>query len=139
MQISDCQKLSSRSHALDEKTNVFMWGLFMPTTMKASVRLGPSYNENLVACKNTDFKELRTLFDIAQKLILEQSVEILNISTMVGHFTPYHDQVIKWAKAKGTRPLRFSLFWEKCMIIRKRMRSGTVHSKDVQQTNEYTE
>ena len=97
------QKLSIISCVLDEKTNVLIWGLLMSTTMKASVYFGPSYNDNLVAFRNT---KLRALFAITQRLILEQSIEILNVSTMMWRFTPWmrstlcHDQVIKWATAK---------------------------------------
>ena len=78
----------------------------MPTTMKASVHLGPSHNENLVAYRNTNFKELRALFDSTQRLILEQSIEILKVSAVLWRFTPWmrsilcHDQVYKWPKAK---------------------------------------
>ena len=49
---------------LNGKTNVLIWGLFMSTTTKASVHLGPSYSEKLVAYRNSNFEELRTLFDI---------------------------------------------------------------------------
>ena len=61
----------------------------MSTTMKASVHLGPSYKEKLVAFRNSDFKELKTLFGITQRLILEQSFGILNVSTIVWNFTPW--------------------------------------------------
>ena len=79
----------------------------MSTTMKASVHLGPSYNENLAAYRNTNFNELRALFDITHRLILEQTFETLDVCTMMWHFTLWmrstlcHDQVIKWATAKG--------------------------------------
>ena len=88
------------------KTNALIWGFIMLTTMKASVHIGPNYNENLVACRNTNFKELRTLFDITQRLILEHAFEILNVATILWRFTPWmrstlcHDQVTRWAKAK---------------------------------------
>ena len=36
----------------DFNTNVLIWGLFMSTTKKASVHLGPSYNENLEENRN---------------------------------------------------------------------------------------
>ena len=43
------QKLNLGEEALvlDLKTNVLIWGLFMSTTMKAPVHLGPNYNEIL--------------------------------------------------------------------------------------------
>ena len=46
------------------------------------------------------------LFDIAQKLILDQNHEILNVSTIEWTLSPWmrssllHDKVLKWAKAK---------------------------------------
>ena len=54
----------------------------MSTTMKASVHLGTRYNEILVACRNTNVEELKTLFDITQRLILNHGFEILNVSTI---------------------------------------------------------
>ena len=81
------QKWSLRSFVLDDKINVLVLRLFMSATMNASVRFGPSYNENVVAYRNTNIKELKTLFDITQRLMLEQSFEILNVSTMVWNVT----------------------------------------------------
>ena len=52
----------------------------MSTTVKASVQLGPNYNENVEVFKNTNFEELNNLFDITQRLILEHEAEILNVS-----------------------------------------------------------
>ena len=40
------------------KTNVLMWGLFMSSTMKAAIHLGPNYTENLEVFKNTNFEEI---------------------------------------------------------------------------------
>ena len=94
------QKLCLRSNVLDEKTNVLIWGLFMSTTMKASVHLGPSYNEKVGGVQKHRLQRAQTLFDITQRLFLEQSFEILTVSTMVWRFTPWmrstlcHDQVI---------------------------------------------
>ena len=48
--------LSEDAEILTEKTNVSIWGSFVSTTMKASVHLGPNYNENLVACRNSNFQ-----------------------------------------------------------------------------------
>ena len=50
--------------------------------MKASVHLGPNYNENLEVHRSTTFEELKNLFDITQRLILEHEAEILNVSTL---------------------------------------------------------
>ena len=77
------------SYTLDAKTNV---------RMKSSVHLGFQYQENLVACRNTNFEELKSLFDTTLRLIVEQSFEILNASTMICIFSHWmrstlcHDQ-----------------------------------------------
>ena len=100
------QKLRLSSYTHDAKTDVLIWGLFTSTTMKSSVHLGLQYQENLVAHRNTNFEELKTLFEITPRLIVEQSFEILNVSAMIYTFSPWmrsalcHDQVIKWAKAR---------------------------------------
>ena len=39
--------LPEDAQVLNEQTNVLIWGLFMSTMMKASVHLGPSYNDKL--------------------------------------------------------------------------------------------
>ena len=61
----------------------------MSTTMKASVHLGPNYDEIGVAHKNTNFEELKTLLDITQRLTLDHAVEILNVSTIEWTFSPW--------------------------------------------------
>ena len=43
----------------------------------------------LVAHRNTDFKHLKTLFEITQRLILEHELEILNVSAMKNTFSPW--------------------------------------------------
>ena len=78
----------------------------MSITMKSLVHLGPEHQQNRIACRNTNFEEIKTLFDITLRLIVNISFEILNLSTMTNDFylwmrsTLCHDQVIKWAKAK---------------------------------------
>ena len=94
-----CRDVSSKDHCVD-------LGLLMSTTTMAALHLGQHYNENLVFYRNTNFKELKTLFDVTQRLILEQDFEILNVSTIEWTLTPWmrstslHDTVIKWAKEK---------------------------------------
>ena len=88
------------------KTHVLTWRLFMASTMKAAIHLGPSYIENLEAYKNTNFEEFQKLFGITQKLILDHSEEILYVKPIecttpsCTRSTLSHDQVIKWTKAK---------------------------------------
>ena len=78
----------------------------MSTTTKASVHLGPNYNENLEGYRNTNFEDLKNLFDITQRLILEHAAEILNVSPIDWTAPSWtrssllHDYVTKWTKAK---------------------------------------
>ena len=87
-------------------TNVLICGLFMSTTMKAAIHLGPNYVEHLDVYRNTNFEELQNLFDITQKLILNHQSEILNVTTIDwtspswARSTLTYDQVITWTKAK---------------------------------------
>ena len=75
--------------------------------MKAAIHLGEDYTENLVACRKTNFDALKTLFDITQKLILNQNHEIFNASTIEWQVTPWmrstllHDKALKLAKGNS--------------------------------------
>ena len=100
----------------DLNTNVLIWELIVSTTKKASVHLGPNYNENLEVYRNKNFEELRTLFDITQQLILGENFEILNVSTIEWTHSPWmrsslvrpSDQV---GESNSTRPLGFSVMY----------------------------
>ena len=50
-------------------------------TMKAAVRLGQDYQDNLRTTMNTDFEKVKQLYDISLKMTLGQSEEIFGIST----------------------------------------------------------
>ena len=47
----------------------------MLTAMKAVVHLGQNYNENFVAYRNTNFDELKTLFEITQRFDLDLGLQ----------------------------------------------------------------
>ena len=51
--------------------------------MKSAVRLGFEYQQNLIARRNTNFEELKTLSDTTLRLYVENSFEILNLSTLI--------------------------------------------------------
>ena len=78
----------------------------MSASMKAAIRLGPDYTENLEIYKNTNFEELQSLFDITQKLLLYKQDEILNAkmiectSPSWTRFSLAHDRATKWSNAK---------------------------------------
>ena len=85
------------------KTNVLIWGLFLSTTMEASIHLGPNH-----AYWNTNFEELQNLFDITQKLILvrrdsECDSSLMGESHTFSRSSGYVDE------SKSTCLLRFRL------------------------------
>ena len=74
------------------KTNVLIRIMFMSSSMKAAIHLGPNYLANLEVYKNTNFEEIGSLFNITQKLILEHSEEILNVNT-------FHSKSPSWTRS----------------------------------------
>ena len=88
------------------KTNVLVWGLFMSSSMKAAIHLGPNYLANSEIYKNTKFEDIESVFNITQKLAKEHSEEILNVNTIESASPSWkrsvlsHDQVIQWTNAK---------------------------------------
>ena len=103
--------LAEEAPVLHLKTDVLIWGLFMSTVMTASVYLGPNYIEHLEVYRNTNFEELKNLFDVAQRLTLDHEAEILYVPPIDWtapswtRFALTHDQAVKWTNAKSTRLL----------------------------------
>ena len=85
----------------DLKTNVLIWGLFMSTTIKSADYLDLDYDQILIACQNTNFEGIKTLFDISLRMIAENSFEILILSSMLYDFSLWvrmifcHDQALR--------------------------------------------
>ena len=57
--------------------------------IEASVHLGPKYNQNLEGYRNTNFEDLKNVFDITERSIFEHEAEILNVSTIGWTFSPW--------------------------------------------------
>ena len=58
-----------------------IWGMFMSSTLAASVFIGKNYSDNSHSIKNTGNNlTLKQMFDMFEKLILEQSDEIFGVS-----------------------------------------------------------
>ena len=55
------------------------WGMFMSSTLEASVFMGKDYSENLHSIKNTG-NNLKQMVDISEKLVVGQSDEIFGVS-----------------------------------------------------------
>ena len=88
-----------------KKVNVLIWEMKHVNNNESSdTSCGKNYNDNLFTYRNTNFEALKTLFDITQKLILNQKHEITHVSTMEWQFTSWMrstlllDKVVKLSK-----------------------------------------
>ena len=72
---------SSEDAMQDIDTRSMIWRMFMSSTLEASVFMEKNYSDNLHSIKNTGWNlTLKQLFDISEKLIVEQSDEIFGVS-----------------------------------------------------------
>ena len=89
------------------KTKVFIWGLFLTSSMIAAIHLWPNYVSNSEIYKSTKFENIENVFNITQKLIQEHSEEILNAKCVEYSSLSWarsvlaNDQAMKCAKAKA--------------------------------------
>ena len=68
---------SSKDAIQDIDKRSMIWVMFMSSTVEASVFMGKNYSENLRSIKNTGSNlTMKQMFDISEKLIVEQSNEI---------------------------------------------------------------
>ena len=88
------------------KTSELTWRVFMTSSMKAAIHLGPNFKSNSEIYKNTQFEDIERVFNITQKLVREHSEEILNVkcveysSLSRARSVLANDQAIRRAKAK---------------------------------------
>ena len=72
---------SSKDAMQDSDKHSLIWGMFMSSTLQASVFMGKNYSENLHSIKNTrNDLTLQQMSDISEKLIVGQSGEIFGVS-----------------------------------------------------------
>ena len=70
---------SSKDAMQDQRSMI--WVMFVSSTLEASVFMGKNYSDNLNSVKNTGKDViLKQMFEISEKLILEQSDEIFGVS-----------------------------------------------------------
>ena len=103
LQVTDCKYVdniftnlrrklgrSENDEMFDLKTNV-QSGDWMSTTMKSAAHLGREYQPNLIACRNSNFEEIKTLFDITLRLITpegkwdQQANQMIDQFQRIGH------------------------------------------------------
>ena len=117
-------------------TNILMWWLFMSSSMKAAILLGPNYVENLEVYKNTDFEETQNLFGVTQKLISDHSAEILKVNTIESTSPSWRDLLcfmIKWSSGQKQKCLFIQTLFcvrESCQIFQTRTKDVKVKVAD---------
>ena len=81
-QVRKRQKQSSKDATKDSDKHSVIWGMFMSSTLRASVFMGENYSHNFHSIKNAEDLTMKQMFDISEKLISEQSDEIYGVNTI---------------------------------------------------------
>ena len=78
-------------------------GMFMSSTLEASVFIGKNYSDNLHSIKNTGNNlTMKQMFDISEKLIVGQSDEIIGVTPTNWESSLVNDEeVISLSHAKA--------------------------------------
>ena len=91
----------------------------MSSTLEASVFMGKNYSDNLHSIKNTGKDlTLKQMFDISEKLIVEQSDEIFGVSQI--SWKILHGNNFLWSmmkKSSVSRMQRFMYFRILCYVL----------------------
>ena len=70
---------SSKDATPDSDKHSLIWGMFMSSTLQASVFMVKNYSDNLHSIKNTKVLTTKQMFYISEKLISEQPDEICGV------------------------------------------------------------
>ena len=81
-QVRKRQKQSSKDAVEDSAEHSVIWGIFMSSTLQASVFMAKNYSDNWHSIKNTEDLTMKQMFDISEKLVSEQSDEIYGVKTI---------------------------------------------------------
>ena len=89
-QLRKRQNQSSKDATKDSDKHSVIWGMFMFSTLEASVFMWKNYSDNLHSIKNTGEElTLKKMFEISDQLILEQSDEIFGVSQISWENSPW--------------------------------------------------
>ena len=81
-QVRKRQNQSSKDATKDSDKHSVIWGMFMSSTLQASVFMEKNYSDNLHSIKNAEDITMKQMFDISEKLITKQSDEIYGVNTI---------------------------------------------------------
>ena len=73
---------------IDKRSTI--WGMFMSSTLESSVSMGKNHSDTLHSIKNTGKNlTLKQMFEMSEKLTLEQSDEIFGVSQISWENSPW--------------------------------------------------
>ena len=81
-QVRKRRKQSSNDATKDSEEHSVTWGMFMSSTLRASVFMAKNYSDNGHSIKNTEDLTMKQMFYISEKLVSEQSDEIYGVKTI---------------------------------------------------------
>ena len=80
-QVRKRQEQSSKDATKDNDKHSAIWGLFMSSTLRASVFM-EKITQTMASIRNTEDLTMKQMFDISENLIPEQSDEIFGVKTI---------------------------------------------------------
>ena len=128
------QKLnrSEDDQILDQRVDVLIWGWLLSTTMKAAIRLGENYNENLLAWRNTTSICWRRCSTSRRSWSWIRITRFWMFSRLSGTLLPEWDSLCYMTKELIGRKQRYMstqiqfFVWEGCMDVQKPKKSGKI-------------
>ena len=97
----------------DSEEHSVIWGMFMSSTLQASVFMGKNYSDNWHSIKNSKDLTMKQMFDISTRLVSEQD-EISGLETIhwEDHSWKYlsligEERIINLQRTKGLRLFGF--------------------------------
>ena len=105
-------------------------GSLMSSSMKAAIRLGQNYNENLEVHKYTNFEEIQNLFGINKKffcVVLMKFWTWNQLKVQLHHGLDLHCLMIKWSSGQKQKYVFTQTpfcAWGSCQTIQKQIEDG---------------
>ena len=87
-QVRKKQKQSSKDAIEDNEEHSVIWGMFMSSTLQASVFMVKHYSDNWHSIKNTEDLTMKLMFHISAKLVSEQD-EVYGVKTIDWENSPW--------------------------------------------------
>ena len=107
-----------------------IWRKFMSSTLEASVFMGKNYSEILLSIKNTgENLTLKKMFDTSEKLILDESDEILGVSQISWESSPWKQvSLINYEEVISLSHAKVYVFSDSVVCLRKMNQNPISHT-----------